>query len=310
MTKSLKLKLIIAAAIILGLALLIKPFYREVIKKNKTYLPTFIVNWIDARDQRQKPSAIVYRPEESIKILEGWTISDISSYLTSPGKWSKADLEKVIGAPQVNYERSPAATWPSDFSERFTFLTDKPKYYGLEGYLFPDTYRVYSDSSAEEVVVKMLANFDSKLSAKMRQDIKAQGKTIYEVVIMASLIEKEAPINYADSENRDARIVSDIFWGRLKTGQALQSDATLSYLLSDNDAAHSGSDLEIDSPYNSYKYQGLPPTPICNPGLKALEAAIYPVKTDYNYFLTSPDGKIYYAKTYDEHLSNKYKYLK
>jgi UPF0755 protein len=127
---------------------------------------------------------------------------------------------------------------------------------------------------------------------------------------MDSLIEKEAPINYTDPENRDARIVSDIFWGRLKTNQALQSDATLSYLLSDNNSSHSGSDLEIDSPYNSYKYKGLPPTPICNPGLKALEAAIYPIKTNYNYFLTGSDGKIYYAATFAEHKENKAKYLK
>lgn len=310
MEKSLKLKLVIALAAILALALLIKPVYREIIKKNKTYLPVFIEKWIDARDNRQKPSTVVYRPEETIKILEGWTINDIASYFTSLKKWDETALKKVVGEPKINYEGAAATSSPSDFSERFAFLADKPKNYGLEGYLFPDTYRVYSDASVEEIVIKMLANFDSKLSVKMRQDIKAQGKTIYEIVIMASLIEKEAPINYADSENKDARLVSDIFWGRLKTGQALQSDATLSYLLSDNNSSHSGSDLEIDSPYNSYKYPGLPPTPICNPGLKALEAAIYPIKTDYNYFLTSRDGKIYYARTYDEHLSNKYKYLK
>ena len=97
----------------------------------------------------------------------------------------------------------------------------------------------------------------------------------------------------------------------MKIGQALQSDATLSYLLDDNNPAHSGQDLKIDSPYNSYKYPGLPPTPICNPGIKAIEAAIYPIETDYNYFLTTLDGSaIYYARTYAEHLQNKYKYLK
>jgi UPF0755 protein len=310
MDKPLKLKLILAAAIILALAFLVKPFYREVIKKNKTYLPTFIASWISTRDSRQKPSDVVYRPEETIKILEGWTINDIASYFTSLGKWNKTDLEKVVGTPQINYAGKSTTSSPLDFSERFAFLADKPKNYGLEGYLFPDTYRVYSDSSVEEIVSKMLANFDGKLSTQMRQDIKAQGKTIYEIVIMASLIEKEAPINYTDPENKDARIVSDIFWGRLATNQALQSDATLSYLLGDNNSAHSGSDLEIDSPYNSYKYKGLPPTPICNPGLKALQAAIYPIKTNYNYFLTGSDGKIYYAATFTEHKENKAKYLK
>ncbi|MFA6416745.1 MAG: endolytic transglycosylase MltG [Patescibacteria group bacterium] len=311
MDKSLTLKLILVAAIILVLALLVKPFYREVVKKNKTYLPTFIENWIDVREKRQKPSDVVYRPEETIKILEGWTVEDVDSYLLSFGKWSREDLDKVIGISKLDYRTLKNSDRPLDFSDKFSFLQDKPNYYSLEGFLFPDTYRVYADASTTDIVYKMLSNFDNKLTSQMRADIAAQGKTIYEIVIMASLIEKEALINYADSENRDARIVSDIFWGRLKTGQALQSDATLSYLLNDSNPAHSGSDLEVDSPYNSYKYKGLPPTPICNPGLRALEAAIYPIKTDYNYFLTSLDGKnIYYAKTYDEHLNNKYKYLK
>ncbi len=311
MDKPLTLKLILVAAIILVLALLAKPFYREVVKKNKTYLPTFIESWIDAREKRQKPSDVVYRPEETIKILEGWTVEDVDNYLLSFGKWSREDLDKVIGISKLDYRTLKNSDRPMDFSDKFSFLQDKPDYYSLEGFLFPDTYRVYADASTTDIVYKMLSNFDNKLTPQMRSDIAAQGKTIYEIVIMASLIEKEALINYADSENRDARIVSDIFWGRLKTGQALQSDATLSYLLNDSNPTHSGSDLELDSPYNSYKYKGLPPTPICNPGLRALEAAIYPLKTDYNYFLTSRDGKnIYYAKTYEEHLNNKYKYLK
>lgn len=311
MDKPLTLKLILAAAIILVLVLLIKPFYREVIKRNKSYLPTFIENWINDRDSLQKPSPLVYKPEMTIKILEGWTIEDINNYLLSFGKWQQEDLDQVIGISKLDYRTLKNSDRPLDFSDKFDFLRDKPGYYSLEGFLFPDTYRVYVDASTTDIVYKMLSNFDKKLTSQMRADIAAQGKTIYEIVIMASLIEKEAPINYDDPENRDARIVSDIFWGRLKSGQALQSDATLTYLLADNNSSHSGSDLEIDSPYNTYKYKGLPPTPICNPGLKALEAAIYPIKTDYNYFLTSRDGKnIHYAKTYEEHLSNKYKYLK
>lgn len=90
----------------------------------------------------------------------------------------------------------------------------------------------------------------------------------------------------------------------------LQSDATLSYIFDDNKPVHSGEELEVDSLYNTYKYRGLPPGPIANPGLIAIEAAIYPAKTSYYYFLTTLDGSaIYYAKTYDEHLKNKYKYL-
>ncbi|MCX6798059.1 MAG: endolytic transglycosylase MltG [Candidatus Falkowbacteria bacterium] len=146
---------------------------------------------------------------------------------------------------------------------------------------------------------------------QMRSNLKFQGRTIYQAVIMASIIEKEAPFNPNDKDNRDARIISGIFWNRLKINQALQSDATLSYFLDDKKPQHSGQELATDSPYNTYKYPGLPPTPICNPGLLALEAAIYPIETDYNYFLT-PTGsrQVIFAKTYEEHLANKAKYLK
>lgn len=256
-------------------------------------------------------SQIILKPEFTVKTLEGWTLNNINNYLTTIGSWGLEDLEKVTGQAKIDYRNRSDLVLPPDYVEQFSFLQDKPKYYGLEGFLFPDTYRVFTDASAQDVIIKMLDNFDKKLTAEMRAEIARQGKTIYEIVIMASLIEKEAPIDYNDPDNRNAKIVSDIFWGRLKTNQALQSDATLSYLLNDSNPAHSGEDLKIDSPYNSYKYRGLPPTPICNPGIKAIEAAIYPIKTDYNYFLTSLDGKnIYYAKTYQEHLQNKYKYLK
>ncbi len=310
MPKNFKIWSVSLLAILIILTLYGKVFYRNVIKANRDHFPTFIENWINNYEtNNKKPDVVVYKPEETIKILEGWTESDIVAYFESLGKWSKSDLEKTL----VQFSDNNQATSSSllNLKKRFSFLNDKPEDANLEGFLFPDTYRIYSDASLDDVIIKMLENFDKKLTVKMREDIKNQGKTVYEVMIMASLIEKEAPINYQDKENTDARIVSDIFWGRLSSNQALQSDATLSYILNDNNPAHSGKDLEIESPYNSYKYRGLPPTPICNPGLKAIEAAIYPIKTNYNYFLTSLDGNnIYYAVTYQEHLNNKYKYLK
>lgn len=280
--------------------------YRQIIKPNKAYLPNFIERQIDKRDNRQKPSPIVYKEEVTLKILEGWTLDDIATYLSDQGIITKESFKEIAGS-----SREELVEGINIFNDKFDFLADKPSKQSLEGFLFPDTYRVFTDASSEDIIAKMLANFDAKLTPQMRADIASQGKSIYEVIIMASLIEKEAPIDYSDPENKDARIVSDIFWGRLEIGQALQSDATLSYLLNDNNPAHSGADLQIDSPYNSYKYTGLPPTPICNPGIKAIEAAIYPIPTNYNYFLTTLDGsEIYYARTYDEHLQNKYKYLK
>lgn len=253
---------------------------------------------------------IVYRPEDTIKILEGWTSQDISEYFVNQGRYQPDEFLLVAGFPRVDYRNNKKLAAPHDYSSEFSFLEDKPKYYGLEGYLFPDTYRIYATSSVQEVIVKLLSNFDKKLSPEMRAEIKRQGKTIYEIVTMASIIEKEAPFDYQTNNDRDARLISGIFWGRLKIGQALQSDATLSYIFGDKEDQHSGQELEVNSPYNTYKHRGLPPGPICNPGLWAIKAAIYPLESNYNYFLTAPDTSVHYARTYEEHLQNKYKYLK
>lgn len=310
---------LIAAAIFLVTATVIGCFYfhyvcrtiASIIIENENNFPAPLVKLANKLVAPSPAADAPVKLEDTIQIIEGWTNRDISQYFERQGKWPSKDFFAVVGQPQVDYRTDKSQPMPPDFSQKFSFLNDKPKYYGLEGYLFPDTYRVYASSTATEVVEKMLANFDDKLTPQMRADIKKQGKTIYEIIIMASIIEKEAPIDYRPDGDRDARIISGIFWDRLKIGQALQSDATLSYIFNDNNPQHSGSQLDASSPYNTYKYRDLPPGPICNPGLIAIKAAIYPLKTDYNYFLT-PKGKgqVIYAKTYEEHLQNKYRYLK
>lgn len=301
----------LATAVIISL-FSIRYFYRILIVDNEQNFPPVIARIIDRLSRGSTvETKIIPKPEETIQILEGWTSRDISQYFEHLGKWSSAKFLNVAGLPQVDYRERKDLTPLLDWSTEFTFLTDKPKYYGLEGYLFPDTYRIYASSTVSDVIHKMLVNFDEKLTSKMRADIKAQGKTVYSIVTMASIIEKEASLDYQKNDNHDARVISGIFWHRLKIGQALQSDATLSYIFNDNEPSHSGKDLENSSLYNTYKYRGLPPGPICNPGRLAIEAAIYPITSDYNYFLT-PKGKdtIIYARTYEEHLKNKYKYLR
>lgn len=260
------------------------------------------------RDQlryaRQHAYKFVPKAEKTIKITEGWTDQEIADYLATIGPWTSADFIKAAGITPT------AATGTSAIASNYDFLSDKPARASLQGYLFPDTYRVYASSTVTDIITKMLDNFGQKLTPQRRADIEAQGKTIYEILTMASIVEKEAPINYQTNDDKDARIISGIFWHRLKIGQPLQSDATLSYALGDNKTQHNTVDLAVDSPYNTYKYAGLPPGPIGNPGLLAIEAAIYPIATDYNYFLTPPGSKtVIYARTYAEHLRNKAKYL-
>lgn len=302
--------IILVTAVFLGL-FYFRSVYKSLVLDNEKNWPPGVVRLIEKLTHRPAAPVAVPKSEETIQILEGWTNRDIGQYFERQGKWSSDEFLAIVGLPQVDYRRDKNAPALKDWSPEFSFLKDKPKYYGLEGYLFPDTYRIYASSTVTDVVRKMLENFDKKLTAPMRADIKKQGKTIYDIITMASIIEKEAPIDYQKEDNRDARIISGIFWNRLKIGQGLQSDATLTYIFGDNDPSHSLKDTKVDSPYNTYKYRGLPPGPICNPGILAIEAAIYPIATDYYYFLT-PLGKdeVIYAHTNEEQVQNKNKYLR
>jgi len=243
--------------------------------------------------------------EKTIKIIEGWNVRDVAVYFQDQGMGQSDDFLEMVGYPKIDYRYNKNLPTPRDYVNDFDFLKDKPDYYGLEGYLFPDTYRVFQDALAEDAVLKMLANFDKKLTQEMRQDIISQDKTIYEIVTMASIVEKE--VRSVD----DMKVVAGIFWDRIKNGQPLQSCATLAYILEENKGQYTVEDTEIDSPYNAYQNRGLTPGPICNPGLQAIEAAIYPEFTDYNYFLSRPDtGETVFSVTYDEHVANKARYLR
>jgi len=183
----------------------------------------------------------------------------------------------------------------------------------LEGFLFPDTYQFPKRISGEEVVKKMRENFDKKLTSELKEEIKRQGKTIFEIVTAASLIEKEV------KTKEDKEIVSGILWKRLKNGIPLQVDATITYIIKTTDpegvasrpygARISVEETKIDSPYNTYKYKGLPLGPICNPGLESILSAIYPKSSEYWYYLSTPEGETVFSKTLEEHNTAQAKYL-
>lgn len=230
--------------------------------------------------------------ERTVTFIEGWTIEDIEKYLIKEGL--------------VTHESFVEALERVENHSNVSILSDKPADVSLEGYLFPDSYRVFKDATAEEIILKMLNNLDSKITPAMRDEIEASGRSVYETLILASILEKEIKVV------ADLPRAAGVFTNRLKVGQMLQSDATLNYVLEDEQKkpALTAQDLKNNSPYNSYKYTGLPPTPISNPGLNAIRAAINPEKNDLYYFLTSPDGTTHFAKTYAEHLLNKDRYLK
>lgn len=172
-----------------------------------------------------------------------------------------------------------------------------------EGYLFPDTYFFFTTATTGDVIAAMEKNFAER-TADLRERAEREGKRWEDVVIMASLIEREA------ATDTDRAIVSGILWKRLKIGMPLQVDATFMYLLGKTSAELTVDDLNMDSPYNTYRNKGLPPAPIANPGRASLLAALLPEESPYLYYLSDPGGAMHYARTFDEHKLNKEKYLR
>ncbi len=176
--------------------------------------------------------------------------------------------------------------------------TKNNRKYRLEGYLYPDTYCFYSKSSAYAVIDKMLANFATKVDKRYIAAAEKQGMTLDEAVTLGSIIMREGKFI------SDMPKISSVFHNRLKSpsfSYRLQSDATVVYALG---REMQSEDKELDDPYNTYKYGGLPPSPICCPDLNAISYAIYPDSTGYYYFVTKKDGTVLYARDYQTHLNN------
>jgi UPF0755 protein len=171
-----------------------------------------------------------------------------------------------------------------------------------EGYLFPDTYFFSPSADVASIVASMRENFNTKI-ASLSGDMSVSGHSLSDIVIMASLVEKEA----RTSVNR--RIVAGILWNRFRLGMPLQVDAVFGYIFNRDTYSPSFTDLKVDSPYNTYTHTGLPPGPIDNPGLDSLETVLHPTKTDYLYYLTDKSGVMHYATTYAGHQANQRKYL-
>jgi UPF0755 protein len=169
----------------------------------------------------------------------------------------------------------------------------------LEGFLFPDTYIVTRSTSARQIVERMLANFRRHFTPALRDSAQAAGLTERDAVILASIVQKETSLD------REAAIVAGVYWNRLRHRMRLQADPTVAYALK-RDGRWTGtlyrSDYGYDSPYNTYLFAGLPPGPICNPGLDALEAGAAPARTDFLYFVADRTGGHTFSRTFEEHL--------
>jgi len=245
---------------------------RIVVQENFT-LPEIINALIEGKSQ-----------EVPVTLLEGWTVKQIASYLEDSGLTTAKDFIKCS----------------DDCEFAFDFL---PNDY-LEGYLYPDTYFVNSATFDDKVFIGRLINtLNNKLTRADWNAIDNSDHSLEEIMIMASIVERE------ERNSKERATVAGILWNRFDANMGLGADATTLYALGRTKGGLTYEDLQIDSPFNTRKYKGLPPTPICNPSISSIRAALYPKKTDYWYYLHGSDGVIHYAKTNDGHNENKRKYL-
>lgn len=243
--------------------------------------PSFDYQQIVRVLERRETSSV----EIEVSIPEGYTNAQIKERLIEMGVCSEADLDDYLNT--YNYKH--------DFLENRLPASEG----WLEGYLFPDTYK-FNANNAKMTLNKMLNNFKSKYDEPIQEGAAALGRSQHEIVTIASLLEREAK---ADDEF--ARIAG-VIYNRLSNPNFpnLEIDATLIYALGEHKEVLTEADKEVDSPYNTYRIEGLPPGPICNPGYTALYAATHPEEHDYYYYVAMPDGTHLFAHSYEEHQQN------
>lgn len=228
----------------------------------------------------------------NFRIFAGWRLEEIAAALPTSG------LE-IDPADFIN-----AASLPPD---GYAFLEDLPSLASLEGFLFPGIYRLERATTVSELVAILLAQFEQQVSKDLQQGFKRQGLSLYQAVILASIVEREAVVD------AEMPAIASVYINRLAAGMKLDADPTVQYAIGYNESQGTWwtnpltlENLAVESPYNTYLNTGLPPGPIASPGLAALQAVAYPQETPYFYFRAACDGsgKHNFAVTFDEHVAN------
>ena len=245
-----------------------------------TYVLNTDMDYLELVTNLQKTAS--FRATVTVMIPEGAELREIIATLDEKNVCSAEELWDAVENHPFDYD----------------FLQNLPERENrLEGYLFPDTYEFFEQSDAVTVLTKFLDNFEVKFSQELRDRAQEIGMSIDEVVTLASIIEREA------ASDEDRATVSSVFHNRLNSTQypLLQSCATVQYVLQERKPVLTYDDIKIDSPYNTYLYEGLPIGPIASPGLASIKAALYPETTDYYFFVVSADGTHIFSKTLAEH---------
>ncbi|WP_075864646.1 endolytic transglycosylase MltG [Carboxydothermus islandicus] len=240
-------------------------------------------------------------PEIVKTVVEG---KSLTFKITVPEGYNVAKIAKLMASFGFNEKKVLALAKNPPYD--YPYLKEIPEnvQYKLEGYLFPATYEISYTDTEEKIIGKMLKKFNSIVEAEnLIKEAQKRGFTLHQLLTLASLIELEA------KRAAERPLISGVIYNRLQKGMLLELCPTVEYALGRHKLRLSAEDLKIESPYNTYKYRGLPPGPIANPGLSSIKAALNPVKHDYLFYVARPDGYHAFAKTYEEHLQNVKKYL-
>ncbi len=259
----------------------------EIIRKNNYILRT-LIKLLKLEDQLKYGEYKLNSSMNMLQILDKLVKGEVIVYkITIPEGYTYTQIAELLDKKEI--------------AEKETFLKlAKESEKSWEGYLFPDTYEVPKKYGAENIAKVMLSNFNQvAIENKFTDKAEEIGFSLNEIIILASIIEKEA--KFSEEKNK----VSSVFHNRLKKGMKLQSCATIQYILEEPKERLDENDLKIDSPYNTYLYKGFPPGAICNPGLDSIIAALEPAEEDYLYFVLGENGRHIFSKTYQEHLRNK-----
>ena len=244
----------------------------------------------------QVATTLLRGPEDiTVVIPEGFSVFEIDKRLSALGLVRAGEIVELSQKPSL-------------FD--YTFL-NSGDVHSLEGFLFPDTYRFFQQAGAQEIVIKMLNNFQIKVYDKIDPEMAADSAGFYNILKLASFVEKEV------ASEQDRKLVAGVIWKRLERDMLLQVDSSIVYAWKSitpdwkpQDHALTGADIKIKSLYNTYIYKGLPPTPISNPGLSAIDAVINPIESVYLFYLSSRDGQTIFSETWEEHDVAIKKYLR
>ncbi len=228
-----------------------------------------------------------------VTIPEGYNVAEITQTLIAKGFADRDRLTQALATIATN------GTLPAELQPERPAQVKQ----SLEGFLFPDTYSFHRGITEVEILRAMANRFKAALTPDMKERAAELGMSINEVVTLASIIEKEA------RKEEERAVISGVFHNRLRLRMALQSCATVRYVMKDPAGPITDREMAMDDVYNTYVYPGLPPGPICSPGLASIHAALYPEQTDYLYFCAKPDGSHAFARTLAEHNANVRKYL-